>query len=92
MAIAAFFDDIRNCPTEKYYEVLRRLKDAGAEPPKGQLYHVMYVEGGSPHVIDVFDTEENFGAFGAILMPILADLGIEAGPPTIKPVENVMRG
>ena len=43
---------------EKYHEVLRRLKDVGAEPPKGQPYHVMYLEDGKMHVIDIFGTRE----------------------------------
>ncbi len=92
MALIAFFRDIRNCPTETYYETLRRLDQAGAGNPQGQLFHVMYVEDGKPHVIDVFDTDENFEAFGAVLMPILADLGIEAGPPEVKQLENYMAG
>jgi hypothetical protein len=90
LALIVFFDDIRNCPTDKYYETLRRLDKAGANPPKGQLFHVMYVEDGNPHVVNVFDTQDNFDAFGAVLGPILAELGIEVGPPTIKRLENYM--
>jgi hypothetical protein len=92
MALIVFFDDIQNCPTELYYETLRRLDKAGAHPPRGQLFHVMYVEDGEPHVINVFDTQENFEAFGAVLGPILADLGIEVGPPTMKTLENYVAG
>ena len=92
MAILVFFDNIQNCTTEQYYEVLRRLKEAGAEPPRGQLYHVMYLTDGRPHVVDIFDTSENFEAFGGLLMPILAELGIDGGAPVIMPAENVMAG
>ncbi len=92
MAIVAFFNDIRNCTTEQYYEVLTRLAQAGADPPKGQLYHVMYMKDGAPHVIDVYDTPENLQAFGELLAPILADMGIEAGPPVVVEAENTMAG
>jgi hypothetical protein len=92
MAIVAFFHDIKNCPTEKYYETLRRLDQAGAGAPTGQLSHVMYMKDGQPHVINIFDTPENFEAFGGVLMPILADLGIEVGPPEVLPAENVQFG
>ena len=92
MAIVVFFDNIKNCPTEKYYETLKRLAAAGAEPPKGQLSHVMYEKDGQPHVVNVYETSESFEAFGQILMPILADLGIDAGEPVVMPAENFMAG
>ena len=92
MAIVVFFDNIQNCPTEKYYETLRRLEQAGAGAPTGQLFHTMYVQDGQPHVINVFDSPENFEAFGRVLMPILSELGIDAGQPVVMPAENVQAG
>lgn len=52
----------------------------------------MYVKDGNPRVIDVFDTQANLDAFGAVLMPIVAELGIEVGPPEVLTVENFMQG
>jgi hypothetical protein len=92
MAIIVFFNNIQNCPTAKYYETLRRLEQAGAGAPTGQLSHVMYEKDGRPHVVNVYDTPENFEAFGNVLMPILAELGIDAGAPVVMPAENVQIG
>src|SRR5262249_22098238 len=92
MAIVVFFNNIQNCPTEKYYETLRRLETAGAGSPKGQLYHIMHETDGRPHGIDVSDSMENFETFGRVLLPCLAEQGIEAGEPVIMPGENVQAG
>ncbi len=85
MAIVVFFDHIHNCPTEKYYETLRRLEQAGAGAPAGQLSHVMYVTDGRPHVVNIYDSPESFEAFGHVLMlwgPII---------PSVVPIDDRVR-
>jgi hypothetical protein len=37
-------------------------------------------------VYDVWESQETFEAFGAKLMPILAELGIDVGQPAVMPV------
>jgi hypothetical protein len=36
--------------------------------------------------------QENLEAFGARLQPILAEVGINPGPPEIFPVHNIIKG
>ena len=62
---------------EKHDEVTRRLEEAGAWPPDGLDYHVVFGSDGNLQVGEVWDSPERFHAFGETLMPILADVGIE---------------
>jgi hypothetical protein len=41
-------------------------------------------------VFDVWESQETFEAFGETLMPILGELGVDAGQPNIAPVHNVI--
>jgi len=77
---------------EKYAEVLRRLEAAGNGAPRGRLHHACYGDGSALRVTDVFDTKQNFDAFGGVLMPILVALGIDPGKPEIIDVHNIIRG
>ncbi len=44
------------------------------------MYHICYGDTESLQVIDVFESTAKLEAFGAKLMPILQDMGIEAKP------------
>jgi hypothetical protein len=74
----------------KYDECTQRLEAAGAGSPKGRLYHVCYGDSNNVMVTDVWDSVENFEKFGATLMPILGELGVDPGQPTPQPVHNVI--
>lgn len=91
MAIGVYFAP-ENMSREQYEEVLRRLETAGAGQPKGRSYHVSFFEGDSLHVFDVWDSQEEFDAFGQVLTPILTEVGIKVGQPSISPVHNVIEG
>jgi hypothetical protein len=67
----------KDLTTQKHNEVTQRLESAGAWPPDGLDYHVVFGSEGSLHVSEIWDSHEQFGAFGETLMPILADVGIE---------------
>ena len=41
-------------------------------------------------VSQVWDTQEQLDAFGARLMPILQDLGIDPGKPEVVEVHNII--
>jgi hypothetical protein len=77
---------------ERYDESLKRLEEAGAGAPAGRLYHVAMESGGTIQVFDVWDSEESFQAFGATLVPILAEMGVDPGQPQASPVRNVIKG
>jgi hypothetical protein len=54
---------------------IKRLEAVGAGAPKGRTHHVALESNGAIHVFDTWDSEKDFEAFGAILMPILTELG-----------------
>lgn len=81
-----------NLTTEKYDESLRRIKEAGEFPPDGMDYHVLFGSEGNLRVSEIWDSREQFQAFGERLMPILADIGIEfSGEPEIFEVHNTVK-
>jgi hypothetical protein len=76
----------------KYDEVIKKLEAAGAGTPAGRLYHICFGDKNDLRVVDVWDSLENFEAFGQTLMPILQDAGIDPGQPEIIEVHNIMAG
>jgi hypothetical protein len=90
MAIVAIFE-VNGATSAKYDEVIRRLTEIGLRVPEGQMYHVCYGDKQKLQVIDVFESRAKLEAFGAKLMPILSDMGIDA-KPTIHEVYNIIGG
>lgn len=81
-----------NVTSEKYEESLRRIKEAGEWPPDGMDYHVLFGSEGNLRVSEIWDSRDQFQAFGERLMPILADIGIEfSGEPEIFEVHNIVK-
>jgi hypothetical protein len=72
----------------KYDESIRRLEEAGEFPPDGLEYHVCFGEEGNLRVSEIWDSQEQLDAFAQRLMPILQEIGIEAGQPEMMPVHN----
>ena len=65
----------------KYNEVLKQLDAAGEGAPKGRSYHVCYGDPNNVQVTDVWDSMEDFQAFGKTLVPIMpaqAGTGIQS--------------
>ena len=90
MAILAMFE-VNGATAAKYDEVIRRLTAIGLRVPDGQLYHVCYGDRQRLQVINVFESAAKLDAFGARLMPILHEMGIEA-KPTVAEVYNIIAG
>jgi len=78
--------------TEKYDEALRKLEAAGAGAPDGRTYHVALETNGEIQVLDVWESMEQFEAFGATLLPIMHELGADPGQPMVARVHNVIEG
>ncbi len=74
----------------KYDECIKALKKAGAGNPAGRSYHVAFGPKDKLMVFDVWTSQAAFDKFGKTLMPILQQLGIDAGQPTARPVHKVM--
>ena len=72
---------VRFSPTgltaEKYDSTIEKIKAAGTFPPDGLDYHVCFGSAGNLRVSEIWDSPEQFAAFGERLMPILAEAGIE---------------
>jgi hypothetical protein len=91
MAIGIYFAE-GDFPADKYDEALSRLEAAGAGAPQGRTYHVALETDGKINVFDIWESQEAFDAFGATLMPILTELGVNPGAPTVGRVHNVIEG
>jgi hypothetical protein len=74
----------------KYDECIARLTKAGALHPVGRTYHVCLRTGDQVQVFDVWDSQAEFDAFGATLLPILQSLGVDPGQPMVSPVHKVI--
>jgi hypothetical protein len=77
---------------EKYNEAIKKLEAAGAGSPKGRSNHFALESDGAIQVFDVWETQEDFDAFGKTLVPILTGLGVELGAPMVANVHNVIVG
>ena len=78
--------------TEQYDETIRRLEAGGEWPPDGLEYHIFFGPKDSLRVSEIWDSQEQFAAFGERLMPILADVGVGmTTEPEIYEVHNIIR-
>ena len=91
MALTITFTSV-NMTTAKYDEVIRQLDAAGAGAPSGRLFHTCFGPPAALRVVDVWASQAQFEAFGAVLMPILAGLGVDAGAPDVQPQHNSIVG
>jgi hypothetical protein len=91
MAIGIYFVNSK-FPADKYDDALSRLGAAGAGAPAGRTYHVALETDGEINVFDIWESQEAFDAFGATLMPILSELGVDPGTPMVAQVRNVIVG
>ena len=75
-----------------YDETIRQLKNAGEWPPAGLDYHVCFGSDGNLKVSEIWNSREQFEAFGERLMPILAGTGIQfTNPPDIFEAHNIIK-
>ena len=91
MALTITFSP-KSMSTSKYDEVLRRLAATGAGAPSGRLFHTCFGPPNQLRVVDVWASQAQFDNFGAVLMPILKELGIDQGVPDIQPQHNSIVG
>jgi hypothetical protein len=76
---------------EQYDRAVHRLTEDGVFPADGLDYEICFGSGDKMKVSQVWDSQEQLDAFGARLMPILADLGIDPGEPEVVEVHNTIR-
>jgi hypothetical protein len=77
-----------------YEESARQLEEAGVDPrPNGLDRHICFGTDGNLQVIEIWDSREQFEAFGEKLrhLPVLGELGIEfSAPPEIFDVREMV--
>lgn len=88
MAIAVYFHP-KGMTVEKFEETHRRLAEAGQAEPHGRIHHSCFGQDRDLMVYDIWESPESFQAFGGTLMPILAEVGIDAGEPSIMEVHRL---
>ena len=82
-----------NATKEKYDESLRRMEAAGIWPnPPGLEVHVAFGPDDSLRVSEIWNSRQEWGAYGEKLMPILSDMGIEySAEPEVFEVQNLVK-
>jgi hypothetical protein len=91
MALGIYFAHVGFTP-EKYSDVIKQLEAAGAGSPKGRTFHVALESDGAVQVFDIWESQEEFDAFGSTLVPILTEAGVELQEPMVATVLNVIKG
>jgi hypothetical protein len=91
MALGFYFTPAGFTP-EKYDEAISQLAAAGAGAPQGRSYHIALESDGAIQVFDIWESQEEFEAFGATLLPIMGGLGVDPGAPMVAQVRNVIAG
>ena len=93
MSILVRFTTAPGMTAEKYDETLQLIEEAAGDwPPDGLEYHVAFSTGDDFRVSEIWDSREQFEAFGPILMPILAANGVVlTGSPEVLEVHNILK-
>ena len=76
---------------EQYDETVSKLEAEGDFPPDGLEYHVCFGTDGSLKVSEIWDSQEQFDAFGERLRPVLEQAGIDPGEPEQIEIHNIIR-
>ena len=89
MALGIYFAHEGFTP-EKYSSAIETLEAAGLGKPKGRTYHCALESDGAIQIFDIWESQEDFDAFGPTLVPILSELGVTLGEPMVATVHNVI--
>jgi hypothetical protein len=87
MAIVVVLD-MPGMTIEQYDKADGLLAAAGQREPAGRTSHVAAPSSDGMLVIDIWESEELFGAFGSVLVSILKECGIQPSEPRILPMHN----
>jgi hypothetical protein len=91
MALGIYFNPA-SMNAAQYDDIISRLDAAGAGTTPGRLHHICFGSGDKLQVFDIWESQQAFDAFGETLMPVLDQVGLDSGQPTIEPVHNVIPG
>jgi len=91
MAISVYINPV-SATAAQYDEIIRRLDAAGAGEPAGRLYHACFGSGDKLQVFDIWESQQAFDKFGATMIPIVREVGVDLGQPMVEPVHNLIQG
>ena len=74
----------------QYDQCLTLLRKAGASNPTGRLYHASFGPKDKLMVFDVWSSQAAFEKFGKTLMPVLQQVGLDPGQPTVMEMHKVI--
>jgi len=89
MAIGIYFSPPAMSAAQ-YDECIKRLKKAGAGNPAGRSYHATFGPKDKLMVFDVWTSQKAFDRFGKTLMPIMQEMGLDAGQPMVMEMHKVI--
>lgn len=89
MAIGVYFAPPAMSAAQ-YDECIKLLKKAGAGNPPGRSYHSAFGPKDKLMVFDVWTSQKAFDRFAKTLMPILQQIGLDAGQPQVMDVHKVI--
>ena len=76
--------------TAEKYDATNDSVEAVGFPPEGLDYHVCFGSPDNLTVSEIWDSREQFEAWGPKLMPVLMEAGIEfSGEPEVFEVHNI---
>ena len=76
----------------KYDSTHAAIEASGPFPPNGLDYHICFGTDGDLRVSEIWDSREQFEAFGERLMPVLMSSGVEfSGPPEVFEIHHLIR-
>jgi hypothetical protein len=92
VSILVRYAPVPSSTAELYDDVVRRLGEAGALPAKGFDSHVAFYAEGQLFVDEIWDSQEQFEAFGQRVLPLLVDLALEhSGQPQVCEIHNIIK-
>jgi hypothetical protein len=74
----------------QYDECVKLLRKAGAGNPPGRSYHASFGPKDKLMVFDIWTSQAAFDKFGKTLMPILQQVGVDPGQPTVMEMHKVI--
>ena len=90
MAVAVMFTP-KSLNRDQYQQILAKLEAAGALDQPARSFHACFGTGDKLRIFDIWESEDALqSSMGTTLLPILAEIGVESGPPEIFPVERIL--
>jgi hypothetical protein len=81
----------KGATTQQYDAIMDDLYKLGILNNSGLLFHACATSSTGLKINDLWESEESFKKFGETLMPLLKKHGIEAVPPEIFPMHNMVK-